>query len=44
MKYFSSGFLARILSLLLVCSMVPVSFGWAANARFIQTDTWDPTI
>jgi uncharacterized protein RhaS with RHS repeats len=44
MKCFSSGFLTRILSLLLVCSMVSVSFGSPANARFIQPDTMDPTI
>lgn len=44
MKCFSDGFLTRILSLLLVCSMVSVSFGSAANAHFIQPDTMDPTI
>jgi hypothetical protein len=44
MKRFSSGFLTRVLSLLLVCSMLSVSFGSAANARFIQPDTWDPTV
>jgi len=44
MKYFSSGFLTRILSLLLVCSMLSVSFGSTANARFISPDTWDPTM
>ncbi|WP_275789529.1 RHS repeat protein [Pararhizobium gei] len=44
MKCFSSGFLTRILSLLLICSMLSVSFGSVANARFIQPDTWDPTI
>jgi len=36
--------LARVLSLLLICSMVSVSFGTAANARFISPDTWDPTM
>ncbi|WP_275789357.1 hypothetical protein [Pararhizobium gei] len=44
MKCFSSGFLTRILSLLLVCIMLSVSFGSAANARFIQPDTMDPTV
>ena len=44
MKCFSCGFLTRILSLLLVCSMLLVSFGSAANARFISPDTWDPTM
>lgn len=44
MKCFSSGFLTRVLSLLLVCSMLSVSFGSAANARFISPDTLDPTI
>lgn len=44
MKCFSSGFMTRILSLLLVCSMLSVSFGSAANARFISPDTMDPTI
>ncbi|MCC2613781.1 hypothetical protein ABK249_29360 [Neorhizobium sp. Rsf11] len=42
MKFFSGGLLARFLSLLLVCSMVSVSFGSAANARFISPDTMDP--
>ncbi|MBW9063983.1 hypothetical protein JNB71_11695 [Rhizobium herbae] len=44
MKCFFNGFLTRILSLLLICSMVSVSFGSAASARFIQPDTWDPTV
>jgi hypothetical protein len=44
MKCFSGGFLTRILSLLLVCSMLSVSFGSVSNARFIQPDTMDPTI
>lgn len=44
MKCFSSGFLTRVLSLLLVCSMLSVSFGSAASARFISPDTMDPTI
>lgn len=44
MKCFSGGFLARVLSMLLVCSMLSVSLGSAANARFISPDTWDPTI
>ncbi|CAN7490281.1 hypothetical protein LJR235_003295 [Pararhizobium sp. LjRoot235] len=44
MKCFSSGFQTRILSLLLICSMLSVSFGSAANARFISPDTMDPTM
>lgn len=44
MKRFSNGFLTRILSLLLICSMLSVSFGSAANARFISPDTMDPTL
>jgi hypothetical protein len=44
MKCFSGGFLARILSLLLICSMLSVSYGSAANARFISPDTMDPTM
>jgi hypothetical protein len=44
MKCFSNEFLTRILSLLLICSMLSVSAGPAANARFIQPDTMDPTI
>lgn len=43
MKCFIRGFLTRMLSLLLVCSLVSVSFGSAANARFISPDDWDPT-
>jgi hypothetical protein len=44
MKCFSGGFLTRVLSLLLICSMLSVPFGSAANARFISPDTMDPTI
>jgi hypothetical protein len=44
MKCFSDGLWARFLRLLLICSMVSVSFGSAANARFISPDTMDPTI
>ncbi|GGG23979.1 hypothetical protein GCM10010924_61940 [Rhizobium wenxiniae] len=44
MKLFSKGLWARIMSMLLVCSMVSVSFGSAANARFISPDDWDPTM
>lgn len=44
MKFFSRGLWARFLSLLVVCSMVSVSFGSAANARFVSPDTMDPTI
>lgn len=34
---------ARFLSMLLVACVVGVSFGQAANARFISPDDWDPT-
>ncbi|MGR9152634.1 hypothetical protein ACU8MT_24730 (plasmid) [Rhizobium leguminosarum] len=44
MRFLSNGFLTRALSLLLICSMLSVSFGSAANARFISPDTMDPTI
>jgi len=44
MTFFSSGFLTRILSLLLICSLLSLSFGGAANARFISPDTLDPTL
>lgn len=44
MKCLSAGFLTRILSFLLICSMLSVSLGSAANARFISPDTWDPTV
>ena len=44
MQCFSRGCLARMLSLLLVCSMLSVSFSVSANARFISPDTMDPTI
>lgn len=44
MKLFAGGLWARFLSLLLICSMVSVSFGSAANARFISPDTMDPTL
>lgn len=44
MKFFSRGLWTRFLSLLLICSMVSVSFGSAANARFISPDTMDPTL
>ena len=36
-------FFKRLFGLLLVCSMISVSFGSAANARFISPDDWDPT-
>jgi|GEM_PF-2336106 len=36
-------FLARILSLLLICSILAAPFGSTANARFISPDDWDPT-
>lgn len=35
--------LGRLLSLLLVACVIGVSFGQAANARFISPDDWDPT-
>jgi hypothetical protein len=35
--------LGRVLSLLLVACVIGVSFGQAANARFISPDDWDPT-
>ena len=44
MKYVSDRLFARGLSLLLVCSIVCLSFGSTANARFISPDTMDPTI
>ncbi|KGD96681.1 RHS repeat-associated core domain-containing protein [Rhizobium sp. YS-1r] len=44
MKSFVRGLWARFLSLLLICSMVSVSFGSAANARFISPDPMDPTM
>jgi len=44
MKCYSGGFLTRILSLLLVCGMLSVTFDSVANARFISPDTWDPTM
>ncbi|MBB3743091.1 hypothetical protein FHX10_002584 [Rhizobium sp. BK591] len=44
MRFLSNGFLTRTLSLLLICSMLSVSFGSAANARFISPDDWDPTM
>lgn len=44
MKDFRYGIAARLLRLLLVCSLAAVSFGSTANARFIQPDDWDPTM
>lgn len=44
MKLFVRGLWARFLSLLLICSMVSVSLGSAANARFISPDPMDPTL
>lgn len=44
MNSFLSRLVARFLSLLLVCSMVAISLGSVANARFISPDTWDPTM
>ncbi|WP_172724550.1 RHS repeat-associated core domain-containing protein [Neorhizobium tomejilense] len=36
-------FLARVLTMLLVCSMLAAPFASTANARFISPDDWDPT-
>ncbi|WP_205837287.1 RHS repeat-associated core domain-containing protein [Neorhizobium tomejilense] len=36
-------FLARVLSMLLVCSMLAAPFASTATARFISPDDWDPT-
>ncbi|MDR6821122.1 hypothetical protein J2X76_006323 [Neorhizobium sp. 2083] len=36
-------FLARVLTMLLICSMVSAPFASTANARFISPDDWDPT-
>lgn len=44
MKLLSRGLWARFLMLLLVFSMVSVSFGSAANARSISPDPMDPTL
>ncbi|HLP66061.1 MAG TPA: hypothetical protein VK181_00925 [Rhizobium sp.] len=44
MRDFRQRLAARFLSLLLICSLTAVSFGSAANARFIQPDNWDPTL
>ena len=44
MTSFHHGLIARILSLLLVCSLTAASFGSAAQARFISPDTLDPTL
>ncbi len=40
---FGKSIFTRLLSLLLVACVVGVSFGQAANARFISPDDWDPT-
>jgi len=37
-------FLARVLSLLLICSMLSAPFASTANARFISPDSMDPTL
>jgi hypothetical protein len=44
MKLFSPSFLARLFSLLIVCSLAYISLVSGANARFISPDTWDPTM
>lgn len=43
MRYLFNGFLSRVLSLLLVCSIIGVSLGSVANAKFVSPDTMDPT-
>ncbi|CAN7455504.1 RHS repeat-associated core domain-containing protein [Rhizobium sp. LjRoot254] len=40
---FGKSIFARFLSLLLMACVVGVSFGQAANGRFISPDDWDPT-
>lgn len=40
---FGKSIFVRFVSLLLVACVVGVSFGQAANARFISPDDWDPT-
>ncbi|MCJ9750670.1 hypothetical protein MOV61_08060 [Neorhizobium sp. BETTINA12A] len=37
-------FLARVLSMLFICSMLAAPFASTANARFISPDDWDPTM
>lgn len=37
-------FLARVLSLLLICSMLSAPFASISNARFISPDDWNPTL
>lgn len=44
MKEFRQALVARILNFLLVFSLLVVSFGTAATARFISPDTMDPTL
>lgn len=44
MNFFASGLCIRLLSLVLICSMLSVSYGSPANARFISPDTIDPTL
>ncbi|MCJ9753645.1 hypothetical protein MOV61_23270 [Neorhizobium sp. BETTINA12A] len=36
-------FLARVLTMLFICSMLAAPFASTANARFISPDDWDPT-
>lgn len=43
MRSFVRPFLARVLTMLLICSMTSVLFAPTANARFISPDDWDPT-
>ena len=43
MRSYIRQVLSRPLSLVLVASLLTVSYGSAANARFISPDDWDPT-
>jgi len=44
MKDLGKSMVARVMSLMLVACLMVLSFGWAANARFISPDDWDPTL
>jgi len=41
---FGKSIFARVMSVLLVANVLILSFGQAANARFISPDDWDPTV
>jgi len=43
MKGFGKSIFTKLMSLMLVACMMAVTFGAAANARFISPDNWDPT-